>query len=115
VDKLWLALAAWGAGIAVALLGYLDSKEKFDTRKFCASVIRSLIAGIIWAAAYPLDEKLTWGIVIGAIASGPFFDTVINRVGTLLGNSKFPLPNEKPNTLPPAPPAPPDGAAGATP
>jgi len=111
MEKLWLALAAWVAGILVALLGYLDSKEKFDLRKFFASVIRSLIAGIIWAAAYPLKEELSWPVVLGAIASGPFFDTVINRVGALFGNSKFPLPEEKKSPIPPLT----GGAAGSTP
>jgi hypothetical protein len=116
MDKLWLALAAWGAGVAVAGLGWLDSKEKFDLRKFLASVIRSLIAGIIWAAAYPLDKPLSWEIVIGAIASGPFFDTVINRVGSLMGNSKFPLTDTPKSPVPPLTPLdPPSGVAGSTP
>lgn len=98
-DKLWLALAAWGAGMLVAVLGWLDSGESFNPRSFTASSIRSLIAGIIWAAAYPLDKPLSWEIIIGAIASGPFFDTVVNRVGSLLGNSKFPLTKEKNTSL----------------
>ncbi|MFA5377996.1 MAG: hypothetical protein WC455_19755 [Dehalococcoidia bacterium] len=112
MDKLWLALAAGGAGILVALLGFLDSQEKFNLRKFCASVVRSLIAGVIWAAAYPINEPISWSVILAAVASGPFFDTIVNRVGTLLGNNKFPLPKEKPQSQPPKPPA---GAAGATP
>ena len=99
MDKLWLAVAAWGAGMLVAILGWLDSGESFNPRSFTASSIRSLIAGIIWAAAYPLDKPLSWEVVIGAIASGPFFDTVVNRVGSLLGNSKFPLTAEKNTSL----------------
>lgn len=107
MDKLWLAAAAWGAGMIVAVLGWLDSNEEFNPRSFCASSIRSLIAGIIWAAAYPLDRPLSFDVIIGAIASGPFFDTVVNRVGSLLGNSKFPLPKEQNKSLhqPPTPPA----------
>jgi hypothetical protein len=121
MDKLWLALAAWGAGVLVALLGFLESKEKFEPRKFAASVVRSLIAGVIWGAAYNLDKPLSWEVILGAIASGPFFDIVVNRAGTLLGNSSFPLPAEKPNTPappedpPPRLPIPPSGAAGSTP
>ncbi len=112
-DKLWLALAAWGAGMLVAVLGWLDSGESFNPRSFTASSIRSLIAGIIWAAAYPLDKPLSWEIIIGAIASGPFFDTVVNRVGSLLGNSKFPLTEEKQNTSLHQPPSTPAGGAPA--
>jgi len=101
MDKLWLALAAWGAGVLVALLGFLDSKEKFDLRKFFASVVRSLMAGVIWAAAYNVGDKpLSWGIILSAVASGPFFDVVVNRVGSLLGNSRFPLPSPKPPDSP---------------
>lgn len=112
MDKLWLGLAAWGAGILVALLGFLESKETFNLRKFCASVVRSLIAGIVWGAAYNMGDKpLSWEIVLSAVASGPFFDVVVNRFGSLLGNSRFPLPAEKE----PKPPTPPSGAAGSTP
>ena len=96
MDKLWLALAAWGAGVLVALLGWLECSDPFSLRKFMASVVRSLIAGITWAVVYDMNDRpLTFSTVLGAIASGPFFDVVINRVGGLLGNSKFPLPEEK--------------------
>lgn len=95
MDKVWLALAAWVAGILVALLGWAESKENFCVRKFLASVIRSLIAGIVWAVAYPLKGNITWEVLLSAIASGPFFDIVLNRVGSLFGNSRFPLRKEK--------------------
>jgi hypothetical protein len=90
MDRLWLLLMATGAGIIVALLGWLDSKEPFSPRKFAASCIRALIAGIIWGAAY--SGSLKWEAILAAIASGPFFDTVINRIATIAGNSSFPLP-----------------------
>ncbi len=92
VDKIWLALCAWGAGIIVAFLGFLDSNEKFDARKFGASVIRALVAGIVWAFSYPATGVLTFAAILGAVASGPFFDTVINKIGSLAGNPQFPLP-----------------------
>lgn len=110
MDKLWLALAAWGAGVLVALLGWLQCSDPFNLRKFMASVVRSLIAGIIWAVAYDMNDKpLTFSTVLGAIASGPFFDVLINRVGGLVGHSKFPLPEEKPKSVTPPPVAPSEG------
>lgn len=113
MDRIWLGLAAWVAGILVALLGWLDSSEAFNAKKFSASVIRSLIAGIIWAAAYnvPNDKPLTWSFIIAAVTSGPFFDVVVNRIGTIAGNSRFPLLGGKdirakaPPIIPPAAPS----------
>jgi hypothetical protein len=98
----------------VALLGWLDAHEPFNGRKFSASVIRSLFAGIVWAVAYDMGDKpLNWGTIMGAIASGPFFDTVVNRIAGKLGNAQFPLSAEKKGD-PPAPSGPPAGTPTAT-
>ncbi len=46
-----LAIAAFGGGILSAVMGFVDSSEPFNLRKFSKSVIVSLLAGIGVAVA----------------------------------------------------------------
>lgn len=96
MDRLWLALFAWGGGLLVALLGWLDSKEFFDIRKFGASIIRALLPALVWAASYTLNGPLSWPVILAAIGSGPTFDSVVSKIaGALNGNGSWPLRKTK--------------------
>ena len=55
MNTLYIALAALLGGIVTALLGWLESGEPFNPRKFGGSVIRSLIAAAIFAAGYQVS------------------------------------------------------------
>ena len=92
MDRFYLALAACLGGITVAIAGWLDSREPFDALKFGASVIRSLIAGIIFAVGYKLTPPLAALDLLWAFLSGTGFDVAVNRVAGALGNGSFPLP-----------------------
>ena len=54
MDRLYIALASLGGGLVAALLGWLESNEPFNPRKFGGSIIRALIAGAVFAAGYEL-------------------------------------------------------------
>jgi len=95
MDRFYLALAALLGGIAIALAGWLDSHEPFDPRKFGASVIRSLIAGVVFAVGYKLTTPLAALDLLWAFLGGTGFDVAVNRVASALGNGSFPLPKEK--------------------
>lgn len=92
MERIYLALAAMVGGIVVALLGFWDSKEPFDPRKFGASVLRSLIAGVIFAVGYNLAEQISVLDLLWAFLSGTGFDVGVNRIAGALGNGSFPLP-----------------------
>jgi hypothetical protein len=92
MDRFYLALTACLGGIAVAIIGWLDSREPFDPRKLGASAIRSLIAGIIFAVGYKLTAPLAALDLLWAFLGGTGFDVAVNRVAGALGNGSFPLP-----------------------
>jgi len=112
MDRIWLALAALVGGILVALIGWADSKEPFVTRKFLASVLRSLIAGVIFAVAYQLSRPLTALDLLWAFLGGTGFDVGVNRIAGYLGNGSFPLPKPSDNSRPTPPPIIPTGTTG---
>ncbi len=87
MEILYVALSAFGGGIAAAIMGWLDSGDVFIGRKFASSVIRALVAGILFAVGY----ELTIGTasirdIIIAFVAGAGVDVLGNRVaGSIRG------------------------------
>ena len=75
----WLAGAAFAGGIAAALLGWIDSAEPFQSRKFGSSVIRALIAGVVFAVGYSFANGLTTIDIGIAFLGGAGIDVLGNR------------------------------------
>ena len=93
MDRLYISIAAVLGGLAVALLGWLDSNEPFDVRKFGGSVIRALIAGVIFAVGYEMSDSAGWRDLFYAFLAGAGVDVIGNRIAGKLGNGSFPLSN----------------------
>ncbi len=99
MDRLYVALAALVGGLAAALVGWLESNEPFDRRKFGGSAIRALIAAVIFAVGYHLSGAVGTLDLFYAFLGGAGVDVLGNRIAGKLGNGSFPLPsgsNEKP-------------------
>lgn len=98
MNTLYIALTALLGGVAAALLGWLESGEPFNQRKFGGSVIRSLIAGAIFAAGYQISGAVGIIDLLYAFLGGAGVDVIGNRISGSLGNGSFPLtkPPEKP-------------------
>ena len=47
-----LAIAAFLGGLATTLMGWFASDKPFDGRKFGASIIRAIIAGVVFAVGH---------------------------------------------------------------
>ncbi len=92
MDRFYIALASLSGGLVAALLGWLESGEPFNLRKFGGSVIRALIAGIIFAAGYQLSEHLGILDMFYAFLGGAGVDALGNRIGSKFGNGSFPMP-----------------------
>ena len=107
MDKLYIALAALLGGMVAALLGWLESSEPFNYRKFCGSAIRSLVAGAIFAAGYALSGTIGILDLLYAFLGGAGVDVIGNRFTGSFGNGSFPMSSGN-NKLPPQdePPAP---------
>uniref|UniRef100_A0A6M3IGN1 Holin n=1 Tax=viral metagenome TaxID=1070528 RepID=A0A6M3IGN1_9ZZZZ len=80
MEILFVALAAFGGGIAAALMGWLDSGETFIGRKFMASLIRALVAGGVFAVGYTLIGGVTVMDIIIAFVAGAGVDVLGNRI-----------------------------------
>lgn len=89
---LYIAVAALLGGIVTALLGWLESSDSFNPRKFGGSLIRALIAAAIFAAGYQLSSG-SIGIIdlLYAFLGGAGVDVIGNRISGKLGNGSFPL------------------------
>lgn len=92
MDKLYIALAGLSGGLVAALLGWLESGEPFNSRKFGGSIIRALIAGIIFAVGYQLSAPLGVLDLFYAFLGGAGVDVLGNRIAGKFGNGSFPLP-----------------------
>jgi hypothetical protein len=75
-----VGMAALGGGIAAALLGWCDSAEPFNVRKFGASVIRSVIGAAGIAAATDLAGAGGYTAYILAFLAGAGVDAGGNRI-----------------------------------
>ena len=88
---LYIAIAALLGGIVTALLGWLESSDPFNPRKFGGSVIRSLIAAAIFAAGYQVSGGVGIIDLLYAFLGGAGVDVIGNRISGKLGNGSFPL------------------------
>jgi len=93
MEKLYIALAALVGGLVAALVGWLESNEPFDSRKFGGSAIRAVVASIIFAAGYQLSNSVAVLDLFYAFLGGAGLDVLGNRIAGKLGNGSFPLPS----------------------
>ena len=81
MEIILIAVAAFSGGILSALLGWLDSHEQFEARKFTASVLRALGAGAAFAITYTLaGPAVTVLDLVVAFVAGAGVDASINRI-----------------------------------
>ncbi|MDD5060877.1 MAG: hypothetical protein PHN44_01155 [Candidatus Marinimicrobia bacterium] len=79
MDKFLIILAAFVGGFISALLGYFDSGEPFDVKKFGKSVIVCLVNAIIWAVkSYVASGDLATDMAM-AFSSSITLDVLYNR------------------------------------
>lgn len=93
MDKLWVAIAALIGGLVSAGLGWLESKEPFDPRKFGGSAIRSLVAALIFVVGYSFSDSIGVLDLFYAFLGGAGVDVIGNRISAKAGNGSFPLPS----------------------
>ncbi len=99
MDKLWVAIAALIGGLVSAGLGWLESKEPFDSRKFGGSAIRSLLAAFIFVIGYSFTDSIGIMDLFYAFLGGAGVDVLGNRIAGKAGNGSFPLPSGNKETL----------------
>ena len=80
IAVLLVALLACTGGIVSSLLGWLDSGETFVPRKFMASVVRALIAGILFTIGYTFANGISILDLFTAFLGGAGIDVLGNRI-----------------------------------
>lgn len=80
MNIIFITVGAFVGGIVAGVLGWLDSSEGFEMRKFAASIIRALIAAIVFSVGYGYAGSLS-PIDIGiAFCAGAGVDVLGNRI-----------------------------------
>lgn len=80
MNVIWVAVSALLGGLTAALLGWMDSAEPFAVRKFAASAVRALVAGIVFAVGYSYTNSLTPIDVGLGFLGGAGVDVLGNRI-----------------------------------
>ncbi len=99
MEKLYVALAALIGGLAAAVLGWIESKEPFEGRKFGGSAVRALVAAAVFAAGYELYGRAGVLDLLYAFLGGAGVDVLGNRLAGKLGNGSFPMSNVESSKL----------------
>jgi len=80
MNVILVGASALVGGMVAAVLGWLDSGEVFEARKFSASIVRALIAGLGIAVAYSYANSITVLDIVICFLAGAGFDAGINRI-----------------------------------
>ena len=80
INLIGIALAAFGGGMATALIGWSEQGSPWNGKKFVASLVRSLVAGVAVAAAMDYSGATAPIIYLLAFLSGAGIEVGGNRV-----------------------------------
>lgn len=84
-DLVFVALAAFAGGMLSAILGWIDSREPFDVRKFGRSLIFALLAGIAFGVGYNFVGVVGVRDLFLAVLSGAGVDVLSHRAIKVTG------------------------------
>ena len=89
INLIFIALAAFIGGMAIALIGWTESGTPWDGKKFVSSLIRSLVGGVAIAAAMDFSGANSPIIYLLAFLSGAGVEVGGNRVaGAIAARNK---------------------------
>jgi len=80
VNPIMIAVSAFLGGLAASVLGWLDSQEAFQVRKFAASAVRALFAAVVFAVGYTYANDITAMDIAVAFCGGAGIDCLGNRI-----------------------------------
>lgn len=88
INILGVAAAAFLGGMLVALIGWTESSDTWNWKKFIASVARSLIGAVAMAAAWDYSGATTPIIYLLAAISGAGIEVGGNRIAGAVASRK---------------------------
>jgi len=79
---LLVATAAFGGGLLSAVLGWVDSSEPFNLRKFAKSLLAALFGALVFSTTYTFTGgEIGLKDVFLAVLGGAGIDALANRAG----------------------------------
>ena len=84
-----IALAVLG-GVASAILGWMDSGDPFDSRKFGATILRAIIGAAIAAMTFQGIESVDIFIYLSAFITGAGTDVIGKRLQEVIQKDDAP-------------------------
>jgi len=81
---LLIFLAAFFGGVITAVLGWLDTSDKFNIRKFMTSVIKSFIGAAVIAVGFDYSGTTSVILILVAFLAGAGVDAGIKRLTNLI-------------------------------
>ena len=92
IDDLTLTiclLVAVAGTITAATLGWLDSGEPFNGRKFTSSILHAVVAGIVIVIGYSFRSTVDWFDFVLIFLTGAGVDVTLNRIqGAIVSSGK---------------------------
>ncbi len=88
MNVILVAVAAFIGGIVTALLGWIETQEPFNPKKFMSSVIRSIVGGIGIAVAFNYTGFAVPIAYLIAFLSGAGVDAGLKRVAGAIAARK---------------------------
>jgi len=86
-----VALASVAGALLAAVLGWLESGEAFNARKFTASLLRAFIAGLVFAiGSFVSLESIDFWTIISALLGGAGVDVLGNRAAGAVASRNKP-------------------------
>jgi len=83
IDNLTLfcvTLTAILGTLTAAVLGWLDSGEPFNGRKFASSILHAVVAGVVIVIGYSFRTSVDWFDYLIVFLSGAGVDVTLNRI-----------------------------------
>ena len=84
-DLVYIALAAFAGGMLSAILGWIDSSEPFNVRKFGRSAIFALLSGVAFGVGYNFVGQVGVRDLFLALLSGAGVDVLSHRAIKVTG------------------------------
>jgi len=84
IEVIYIGISAFLGAIVASLMGWAESQDPFDPRKFASSLIRAIIAGVGIAAAFNYVEPVTPVSYLLAFLSGAGVDAGGHRIASAI-------------------------------
>ena len=89
MNLIYIAIAALAGGIIAAVLGWLDSGENFESRKFGSSMLRALFAAVAFAVGYAYSNSIGVMDIAVAFCGGAGVDALGHRISGAISSKEI--------------------------